>query len=51
MDLPSRQEAGEQVEKKLLLWLLNFEPAHSLKIEDAKAIAYAARNISFDEFV
>lgn len=48
--LMQRQEAGLQTEKRLLVWLVEFEPAGRLTIDDAKAIASAARHIAFDEF-
>lgn len=49
-DLKRRQDAGAEVEKRMLSFLMQFTPAGELKVGDAKQIAFAARNFSFEEF-
>ncbi len=48
--LKYRQEAGEQVEKDMLAFLLQFVPAKELKIVDVQCIANYARNRAFALF-
>ena len=49
-DLKSRQDAGKEVEEKMLEFLLSFSPAQEMKICDAQTVARFARNISFHAF-
>lgn len=49
-DLKTRQQAGEDVEKLMLDFLLQYTPAQELKVADVKAIAFHARSIAFDCF-
>jgi len=48
--LNARQEAGQEVEKQMLEFLLQFAPAHELKVGDVKVIAGHARRLAFDIF-
>lgn len=48
--LKQRQEAGQEVERQLLAFLLQFAPAHELKVGDVKQIAGHARRLAFDIF-
>ena len=50
IDLKRRQEAGEQVERKMMDILLQFTPAQVLKVCDVKFIAGAARACAFEAF-
>lgn len=50
IDLKARQEAGAAVEKKMLEFLVEFEPAGNLKLSDAKCIARFARTYAFEAF-
>lgn len=49
-DLKLRQDAGARVEEKMLQFLVQYDPARTLTIADAKVIAMAARSTAFDEF-
>jgi hypothetical protein len=49
--LISKQEAGAQVEKDMLDFLMQFEPASGLTIGDAKTIARSARSFAFAAFL
>lgn len=48
--LKLRQEAGEVVERKMLEFLLQFYPAHELKVIDVLRIAGHARSAAFAAF-
>ena len=48
--LKARQEAGERVEARVLEMLLHYAPAQDLSVGNVKQIAFAARQVAFDEF-
>lgn len=48
--LTDRQEAGKEVERRLIDFLLGYSPAQELKVCDVKQIAFAARQYSFDAY-
>lgn len=50
IELRARQQAAENVEKRLMFFMLQFDPVSGLKIGDAKAIAAWARTVAFEEF-
>jgi hypothetical protein len=45
-----RQEASARLEKKLLEFLVQFDPVGSLTVSEAKTIARHARALAFEEF-
>lgn len=47
--LKQRQAASANVEKRLIEFLMQFQPAQELTIANVKTIALFARNIAFDE--
>lgn len=49
-DLKQRQEAGEQVERQMINFLMQFDPAGELKVSDIKVIANRARSLAFGLF-
>lgn len=49
-DLKQRQEAGEEVERKMVDFLMQFDPAGELKVSDVKVIALHARSLAFGLF-
>jgi hypothetical protein len=49
-DLKAKQEAGAAVERSMIDFLLQFQPARELKICDAQLIADHARRLAFDHF-
>lgn len=49
-DLKRRQEAGQEVERKMLDFLLGFSPTDVLSVGDVKVIAGHARGLAFDIF-
>lgn len=49
-DLKAKQAAGAVVEKAMLDFLMQFQPARELKICDAQTIANYARRVAFDNF-
>jgi hypothetical protein len=46
--LKRRQEIGDDVEHKMIEFLMQYGPARDLKISDAKEIARTARAYAFD---
>lgn len=48
--LKAMQEAGQQVEKDMVSFLLQYAPARELKVEDVLLIAGRARRLAFDQF-
>lgn len=48
--LAKRQKAGEEVERRILAFLMQFTPARELRVSDVQEIALLARKVSFDEF-
>lgn len=50
LDLKKKQDACEEVERKMIDFLLQFIPAGELKVCDVKQIAYEARALSFNAF-
>lgn len=49
-DLKQRQQAGEEVERKMLDFLMQFDAARELKVGDVKMIAEQARLLAFGLF-
>ena len=49
-ELKRCQEAGQKVETRMREELMNFIPAHDLKVNDVLAIAGFARRLAFDAF-
>ena len=49
-DLKSRQEKAAVVETKMLEFLVNFDPAGHLSLNDAKTIADFAKTFAFEAF-
>lgn len=49
-DLKSLQEAGATVERQMIEFLMQFDPAGQLTLSDAKAIAFHAHRLAFDHF-
>lgn len=49
-ELKKKQEAGADVERKMIEFLIQFIPAGELKISDVLQIARAARALSFNAF-
>lgn len=49
-DLKKLQDAGQQVERDMLQFLLQYDPANVLTLADAKQIAGRARRLAFDQF-
>lgn len=50
-DLKRRQAASEAAERLMMDFLLQYTPCENLKINDAKAIAFRARNLVFDAMI
>lgn len=50
VELKVRQTAVAKVESKMLEFLIQFDPAGALKLNDAKVIAKVAREIAFEAF-
>lgn len=48
--LKARQDAGANVEKRMIAFLISFLTAGRMTLNDAKEIADVARAVSFDEF-
>lgn len=48
--LRKRQEAGQAVEKQMVEFLMQFNPARELKVCDVQFIAGRARRLAFDLF-
>ena len=48
--LKRRQEAGQSVERGMLDFLVQFTPAHEMKLGDVMLIAAHARRLAFNEF-
>jgi hypothetical protein len=48
--LKRRQQAGEEVERKMAQFLLQYDPARELKIADVHQIATSARIYAFESF-
>lgn len=49
-NLKPRQQAGENIEHRMLGFLMQFDPARTLTVADVKTIATAARTMAFEEF-
>ena len=49
-DIEFRQQAGMEVERKMLEFLMQWSPADEMKIVDVKQIAFFARRIAFEAF-
>lgn len=49
--LISKQEAGAEVERRMIAFLMQFIPAEELKLADIKQIASQARRAAFDCFL
>jgi hypothetical protein len=48
--LKKRQEAGQEVERLMIEFLIQYHPTHDLKVADVIQIAHHARRLAFDLF-
>lgn len=49
-NLKQRQAAGEEVERQMIEFLIQFDPARDMKVSDVKTIANYARGLAFNYF-
>lgn len=49
-DLEKRQGAGVEVERRMIQFLMQYDPTRELKVCDVQQIALHARKVAFDEF-